>query len=55
MTMMGYLGIEVEHLLLQVGTLGHRPPSSGTWVGLNVSGSEEELVALSDCHLWTEL
>ena len=54
-TMMGYLGVEVEHLLLQVGTLSYRPPSSGTRVGLNVSGSEEELVALSDCHLWTEL
>ena len=51
MTMMGYLGVEVEHLLLQVRTLSHRPSSSGAGVGLNVPGSEEELLALSECHL----
>ena len=48
---MRYLGVEVEHLLLQVRTLSHRPSSSGAGVGLNVPGSEEELLALSECHL----
>ena len=48
-----YLCVQVEYLLLKVRTLSHRPSPSGARVGLDVSGSEEELLALADCHLWT--